>query len=118
FLGRRGGPAGQARSWTGLWVGLRSLEALVSYNRWEGLVSAGLACLFAGGGAGLLLVRLRTRHVGPWDGWLLVAAAYTVLYFLAPAEASGGMYINLRLNLFPFFALLFWFGTQTFSLLS
>jgi hypothetical protein len=118
FLGRRGGPSGQAMSWTELWVGLRSLEALVSYNRWEGMVSTCLALFFTGGAVGLLLVRLRSRRVGPWDGWLLVAAAYAVLYFLAPAEASGGMYINLRLNLFPFFALLLWFGTQTFSVRS
>jgi hypothetical protein len=115
FLGRRGGASGEPMSWTELWVGLRSLESLVSYNRWEGLVSTGLALFFAGEAVVLLLGRFRSRGWGPWDGWLLVAVAYTALYFFAPAEASGGMFVNLRLNLFPFFALLLWFGTHTFS---
>lgn len=52
-----------------------------------------------------------TRERGRWqlrpaDGFYLVAAALAGIYFAAPDRMSGGSFINARLSLFPFLALL------------
>ncbi len=92
--------------------GLLQLEALVSYNSLEGLVSTVL-------GAGLWLVmvaQLFSRIVGRrWqagDEFLLCAVLFAVAYFLAPDEAAGGSFLYMRLGLFPYFALILWLAAQ------
>lgn len=37
---------------------------------------------------------------------------FTILYLVMPDEISGGGYLSARLMLFPFLALLLWFGAQ------
>jgi hypothetical protein len=63
----------------------------------------------------------RYKLQGP-DVLMLLVAALTVSYFLAPdpevvtkSSAPGGRAIMERLNLFPYLALLLWLGTREFS---
>lgn len=88
---------------------LAGLYSLASLNRWTPFLAAALALLFYG----LLLLCLRQRGRRPLevrDGLLLMAGVFGLAYFLAPSELSGGGFIVHRLNLFPFLALLLWFG--------
>ncbi len=114
FLGRQGTAALPRRPWRELWDGLRAPESLVSYLPLEQLVASAVAWLFALTAA-LLLVRFRRRRADAWDGLLLVALVYVGLYFAAPEGMSQGTFLNLRLNLYPFFALLLWFGAHPFA---
>jgi len=96
-----------------LWVKVKQLAglySLASVSRWTILLAAASALLFYA--VAVLCLRARGRHplrVG--DGWLLVVAVFAGVYLAAPSELAGGGFINHRLNLFPFLALLFWFGT-------
>jgi hypothetical protein len=60
----------------------------------------------------LIGVKIAQRALNRWDGLLIVAALFTWIYFVAPEGMSGGKYISYRLNLYPFFALILWFGSQ------
>ncbi len=89
---------------------LAGLYSLASLSEWTILLAACLALLFVL--VGLICLRARGRRppmVG--DGLLLVVAVFVVAYFAAPSELSGGGFINHRLNLFPFLALILWLGT-------
>jgi len=94
--------------------GLLRLDSLVALRQSEELGSTAVVALFA-----CLLVRglaslYATRRVRPSDAWLAAAGAFTLLYFLAPRRIAGGAYVNERLQLFPFFALLPWYASQPF----
>jgi hypothetical protein len=110
FVGAR---AGAKVSWLPLWVKLKHLAclySLASVHRSTLLLAAALAVLFFV----VALLCLRARGRGPFrvgDGLLLVVTVFAVAYFAAPSELSGGGFINHRLNLFPFLALILWFGT-------
>ena len=109
FVGRR---TGAKVSMLPLWVKVKHLAglySLASLSRWTIPLALLLALLFYAA----VLACLRARGRGPFgvgDGFLLVAAACTVAYFAAPSELAGGGFINHRLNLFPFLALILWFG--------
>jgi hypothetical protein len=91
---------------------LLKLEALVSYTTAEVLVSLGLALAFAAGIVHGFVTRLRGARGGPYDGLLVLAAAYVVVVFAVPEGMSGGLFIPQRLSLFPFFVLILWLGAQ------
>ncbi|HEV8578972.1 MAG TPA: hypothetical protein VGX68_07790 [Thermoanaerobaculia bacterium] len=110
FLGRR---ADARISMLPLWVKLKhlgGLYSLASVSRWTILLAAVLALLFYGTALACLIARAR-RPFRVGDGLLLVAIVFVVAYFAAPSELAGGGFINHRLNLFPFLALILWFGT-------
>jgi len=65
-------------------------------------------------GVGLLLVKAWKRRATGWDGILVVAALFTLIYFRAPEAMAGGSFISHRLNLMPYFVLILWFGAQTY----
>ena len=97
--------------------GLLHLDSLVAYDEDRAIwLSTALVGLFVV----VLLYCLGAKAVGRrldrWDGLLAVVAAFGVVYFLAPASMSGGMDISPRLRLFPFLALLLWFGAQAYPL--
>jgi hypothetical protein len=96
-------------------IDLLSLKSLVSYERWEYLFSIALVGLFVA--VCLYLLRSKEVHhqkLNFWDGFFLIAAAYVVIYFIAPDRMAGGGNIKDRLLLYPFFALTLWFGAQSY----
>jgi len=113
FINRQSGrvrptesPAGSA------WSILIKLEALVSFNRYEGLPAAALSGFILLLALWLLLSCLRRRMATAGDGLLLSAVAFLALYFLMPSALAGGLFIDYRLTLFSFFALVLWFAAQ------
>jgi hypothetical protein len=110
FVGRR---AGAKVSMLPLWVKVKHLAglySLASLSRWTILLAAVFALLFYAVSLGCLRARGR-RPPAMGDGLLLVAIISALIYFAAPSELAGGGFINHRLNLFPFLALILWFGT-------
>jgi hypothetical protein len=88
---------------------------LVSYLPGERLLSVALSCGLLGLSAWVLAVRLRTRRLDRADALLLVVALAVVAYFAAPSSLSGGSFVNTRLILFPFFALILWLAAHPFG---
>lgn len=93
---------------------LISLNSLVSYEKQEIWFSTAFAALFAAVFLYLFVLKGVRWHVNHWDGLLLIFAAYIILYFTAPKHMSGGSFISHRMNLYPFFALILWFGAQSY----
>lgn len=113
FLSRQGVESpeiGIRRSFHWLLKDLTQMESLVSFQKEEYFCSIGLGILFAGLLLYLAVSRIKQRRLGLWDGLLVVAFGYGLIYFLAPNAMSEGSFITDRLNLYPFFALVLWFG--------
>jgi hypothetical protein len=91
---------------------LVGLEILVSFDARERWPAAALAAVTAALVVHSLLRRARRRSPDQWDGLLLAAGAFVIAYFLSPAAMAGGGWINERLALFAFFAMLLWLGAQ------
>jgi len=97
-----------------LWGQLYHLDALISYDEREGWFSTALVWLFITVLGYRLVVRVTRRRGNRWDGLLLVVTGYVVIYFLAPTAMSQGGFISSRMSLFPFFALILWFGAHAY----
>jgi len=93
---------------------LYMLYSLCSYDLKELWPSIVLVCLFALVTSLILVSKIRKRQFDVWDGLLLVICAYVLVYFTAPDAISGGTYMNSRLALYPFFALILWLGAQSY----
>jgi hypothetical protein len=94
-----------------LWVKIKhmaSLYSLVSMDRRVVVFSTAFAVLL---GAFAVLCILRRRGPEPRDGLLLVALVFTVIYFVAPNDLSGGGFIVHRINLYLFLALIPWIAS-------
>jgi hypothetical protein len=89
---------------------LAGLYSLASLDRGSIALAALLALLFYLLALACLRQRGR-RPLGVADGLLAAVAVLTVAYFAAPSDLAGGGFINHRLNLFPFLALILWFGS-------
>ena len=87
-------------------------DSLVAHTLPEVDLATAVAVFFFAVFLYLLGVKIARKSFNRWDGLLLVAALYTFVYFSAPEGMSGGKYISYRLNLYPFFALILWFGSQ------
>lgn len=112
FLSARGG---DVSSRPGAWVvlrGIAGLETLVSFDEREGAIAGALAALFAAVALYHLAAKLLRRDLRRWDLLFLLVAAFTVVAFLAPGRAAGGLFIIHRAILFPFFGLLLWLSAQ------
>jgi hypothetical protein len=110
FVVRR---TGSKLSFLPLWVKIKHLAglySLASVSRFTIPLAAALAVFFYVVAA-LCLWRRRQRPLDMGDGWLLVVAVLILTCLAAPSELSGGGFINHRLVLFPFLALILWFGT-------
>ncbi len=117
FLSRQGVESpeiGIRRSFHWLLKDLTQMESLVSFQKEEYFCSIGLGILFAGLLLYLAVSRIKQRKLGPWDGFLAVVLGYAMIYFLAPNAMSEGSFITDRLNLYPFFALVLWFGVPSY----
>jgi hypothetical protein len=93
---------------------LAGLYSLVSLTTWTIPLAIALAVLFYALAALCLRAR-RKLPLQPGDGLLLSAAVLAVTFFAAPSNLSGGAFINHRLVLFPFLALMLWFATYEHS---
>lgn len=88
---------------------LAGLYSLASLSHWTPPLAAALALLFYV----VAFQCLRQRGRRPFetrDGLLVVVLVFLAAYFLAPSEISGGGFVNHRLLLFPFLALILWLG--------
>ena len=94
---------------------LINLEALVSYHPFEKWCSRAVVGLFVLTSCAILARKVAQRRILYGDGFLLVAIVYVLIYFLAPDGLAGGGYLNTRLSLYPFFALVLWFGAQSYG---
>jgi hypothetical protein len=89
---------------------LAALYSLASLDALSAVLAGALALLFYV----LALLCLRRRGSGPSavrTGLLLVVLIFVVVCLLAPSDLAGGGFINHRLSLFPFLALILWLGT-------
>ncbi|MGB7572754.1 MAG: hypothetical protein WBN53_02750 [Thermodesulfobacteriota bacterium] len=93
---------------------LTQMESLVSFQREESLCSIGLGILFAGLFLYLVVLKMRQRRPDRWDGLLAVILGYVLIYLFAPNAMSEGSFITDRLNLYPFFAFVLWFGVPSY----
>jgi hypothetical protein len=105
---------GIRRSFYWLLKDLTHIESLVSFQREESFFSIGLGILFAAVFVYLVMSRIRQRRSDRWDGLLAVVLGYLLIYLFAPNAMSEGSFITDRLNLYPFFALVLWFGSQSY----
>ncbi len=105
---------GIGRSFYWLLKDLTRIESLVSFQREESLCSIGLGILFAALFLYLAVSKIRQRRPDRWDGLLAVILGYVLIYFSAPNAMSEGSFITDRLNLYPFFALVLWFGVPSY----
>lgn len=101
--------------WSDLW----RLQELASHDARELWLTGALGVLLLTAASILLAGRLRSRRWTAWDGFLLVAAAYAVVYFLAPVtvlntpgSTPGGGTTHDRVSLYVFLALLLWLAGQ------
>lgn len=88
------------------------LNSLVSYLKSEALFSAILVFLFMIVIVNLVKFKLLHRQVNRWDGLLFVVAAYVYIYFTVPDSQYA---MSRRMNFYPFFALILWFGAQSYN---
>ena len=63
----------------------------------------------------VLLARASLRRCTVWDGFLLLGAINVGVYLVAPSEVSDVSYIQDRLSLFPFFAIVLWLAAHAYS---
>jgi hypothetical protein len=105
---------GIRRSLGWLFKDLTQIESLVSFQKEESWCSIGLVVLFAAVFLYLAASKIGHRRSDRWDGLLAVVLGYVLIYLLAPNATSGGFFITDRLNLYPFFALVLWFGVQSY----
>lgn len=117
FLSRHGTEtpeSGITRSFHWLLKDLMQMESLVSFQKEESFCSIGLGILFCAVFFYVLWSKIRQRRLDRWDGLLAVVLAYVLAYFFTPNAISEGSFVTDRLNLYPFFALLLWFGILSY----
>lgn len=112
FLLRQGEGQPATRNGESAWAILLRLEALVSFDAKEVLVALSVVAGFVLVTTYLLTARPRPVRAAAEDGLLVAAVVFLLLYFLMPAALAGGLFVNYRLTLYPFFALILWFAAQ------
>ena len=92
-------------------IQLAACYSLVSYNRWEAVLSIAVAVMF-----GAVAVYLLRRRPEAPPGYLLLAAAAgcTIVYLFAPNNSGDGTHITERVLLLVYFTFLLWFGAYSF----
>jgi hypothetical protein len=95
--------------------GLRlfSLTTLVSFSPVEFLFSCSLVLIFSVLVGAALWERRGDRRLCWGDGFLFMAGGFLVLFFIAPDELAGGSVMEPRLEIFPYFALILWIGSNS-----
>ena len=95
-----------------LWQWLVGMESLVSFRQGELLLATVVFWGFALGMLAVIVTGTGGRFLKTWDALLAVAALELAAYFVLPPGLLGGAYLGERLVLFPFFALILWFGSR------
>lgn len=116
FIASQEEPTTSAAWQPALWWGyLRRLEVLFTFAPEQVLLGTAVAALFALL-AGWTLVYKTLRggrpRLRPEDGFLLLAALFVLLFFLAPEQSAGGSLIKHRLSLFPYLILVPWLAAR------
>jgi hypothetical protein len=99
------------------WHELLGLDVLVSHDVRTYRVALAIAVLY-GILIGFTLVRERILtgrrglRLEPRDGFLLLAAATVLLYFLVPSKIAGGAFLRERIGMFPFLVILPWLSAR------
>lgn len=98
------------------------ITSLISYNQWEAVFTIALACVFAALAVYFLRRKIVQRSFERRDLLLLIFPVWLAIYATAPETVvvsetggQGGWYMRDRLSLFPYFALLLWFGAQIYT---
>jgi len=93
---------------------LLQIEALVSFQRPEFWISLALGIVFWA--VFLYIATLKTVHrkFDRADGILVVISAYVLIFMLSPEGIGKFGIITPRLNLYPFFVLIIWFGAYPY----
>jgi hypothetical protein len=115
FVGRQGLALRDLSSAAQLWSQLQCLDVLISYRGAEVYLSSALFWFFVLLVVYLFFMKGWRRQVSRWDGMFALAAGYVALYFLVPEGVSGGWFLSSRLQLYPCFALLFWFAVHSYA---
>ena len=115
FLGRQGVTGTSSPSAWALLRDLVHLRVLTSYDPLERWCARALMVLFVIVSVSLLVSKIRQRRLEHGDSFLLVVIAFTVIYFIAPDAMAGGGVLSSRLSLYPFLALILWFGGQSLA---
>jgi hypothetical protein len=99
------------------------IEPLVSYHRIEFWLSLALGIMFWT--LFLYIIASKKLHrnslfvfqleLDIWDGVLFVIFAYLWIFWTIPNEISGFHIIHIRLNIYPFFMLIIWLGSQSYN---
>lgn len=121
FLSQKAATSSDNFSWSfpgkrylfNLVLNLLSLQSIVTFEKLELLFSTALVILFVGVGLHLLRSKVVNRQLNFWDGFLLTAVVYVVIYLFGPSGMAGSETIKGRLLSYPFFALILWFGAQS-----
>lgn len=91
------------------------LGSIITHSRWEAVPSLVLSASFLVIGIGVLRRDALKGKRASAVGLLMAIVAMFALYFVAPASAGGGNWINARLLLYPFLAAVLWFACYRFS---
>ena len=83
-----------------------------AFGKQEAVLVAINLALFAGVSGWLLWRRRSRRFVAGVDALLLIAGLCAALLLVAPDAGAGGSMLVVRLAIFPFLALLLWWGAQ------
>jgi hypothetical protein len=83
-----------------------------AFDRRETVLVLMSLALFAGASGWLLWRRHNRRFIVGLDAFLLIAALCGALFLTAPDSGGGGIMLVVRLAMFPFLALLLWWGAQ------
>jgi hypothetical protein len=89
-------------------------SSLISFSNSEKRFARGVILIFAGICSYIVIMK-RFRMRLPLDEFLFVSLFYFIAYFIAPDSITTGSYVDQRMNLYPFFALILWFGAQRFK---
>jgi len=99
------------------------IEPLVSYQRmdfWFSLALGGILwALFlytvSSKKVRRISVLVYQLQLDIWDGILFVLFAYVLMFWIIPDIISGFGLMHIRLNIYPFFMLIIWFGAQSYD---
>jgi len=86
---------------------LLTADVLASFDPRTRYLGYAAAVLF-----GALAVWTLLRRSARRDGWLAVFAVFVALMLVMPSNVGVGGFIEMRLSLFPFFALILWLATS------
>jgi hypothetical protein len=106
----------------GFWLSLSKrfkniiiLDALNSFTFYEKIISSCVFLLFLSMIFFAIRLKIINRNLKYLDCLFVAALCCLAIYFISPDSISRGSFLNPRLALYPFFALILWFGNISYS---